>query len=370
MILTSLLLKNFRTHSDLNINFKAGLNYIFGDNGIGKTSILESIYYLCTTKSCITRSDHEVLKFDENRFLIEGKFSDLTKNTVRVSFSRQDSKKQIYIDDKLVSKASSVIGKFPVVTLLPSDHTITQGAPADRRKFFDSILSQANPNYLETLLEYNRTLKQRAALLAIIRDSGNARHYDELNVWTEKLIEKGTEIINYRINFIDKFRSYVNESYERIMGIEEKPDIRYLYFDNARQEDIKEWFFDLLSKRKEDEIRRASNLVGPHRDDYEFSLSSISLKSFGSQGQHKTFQVVLRFAEFFYLKDVAGKTPIFLLDDVFGELDSNRASKISEYLSDVGQAILTLTDFSNFAFLKSGNSDSVINLKERSAAYV
>ncbi|MDX1426833.1 MAG: DNA replication and repair protein RecF [Salegentibacter mishustinae] len=369
MILTSLNLKNFRIHSDLNLTFSAGLNYIIGGNGIGKTSVLESIYYLCTTKSCVSRSDQEALRFEEDQFLVEGKFFDLTKNTVRVTFNRIDNKKQFYMNEKLISKASSVIGQFPVVTLLPSDHSITQGAPSDRRKFFDSILSQANPNYLETLLEYNRVLKQRAALLAILKESYNNLHHDELNAWTEKLVEKGADIINYRISFTNKFKAYVAESYKRIMGIDEIPEIHYLYFDNEKSENIAERLHEFLKKRKEEEIKRTSNLVGPHRDDYEFLLGDRSLKTYGSQGQHKTFQTVLKFAEFFYLKDVSGKTPIFLLDDVFGELDSKRASKISEYLGDVGQAIITLTDFGNFAFLKTGEGDNVINLKEKAAAY-
>ena len=121
-----------------------------------------------------------------------------------------------------------------------------------------------------------------------------------------------------------------------------------------------------MQQKAEDEIRRGINLVGPHKDDFIFNINGISLKNYGSQGQHKTFQTVLRFAEYFYLKDKKENTPLFLLDDVFGELDSERARAISEYLSDVGQAIITLTDFGNFSYLKVAENDKVIKLSDKS----
>jgi DNA replication and repair protein RecF len=125
---------------------------------------------------------------------------------------------------------------------------------------------------------------------------------------------------------------------------------------------LEDCFEKILNEKAEDEIRRGTNLVGPHRDDFIFDINGISLKSYGSQGQHKTFQTVLRFAEFFYLKDKTGNIPIFLLDDVFGELDAERAAAISNYLSTVGQAIITLTDFGNSSFLKKGKEDKVIRI--------
>jgi DNA replication and repair protein RecF len=143
----------------------------------------------------------------------------------------------------------------------------------------------------------------------------------------------------------------------------EQPDVTYLYLEGAEENEIGDKFLELMERYKEDELRRAVNLVGPHRDEFLFELNNVNLREFGSQGQHKTFQTVLRFAEFFYIKEISGNTPIFLLDDVFGELDAERAYKVSEYLSTIGgQAVITLTDFGNFSFLKTGEKDTIINI--------
>ncbi|MBE0550813.1 MAG: DNA replication and repair protein RecF, partial [Ignavibacterium sp.] len=162
---------------------------------------------------------------------------------------------------------------------------------------------------------------------------------------------------------------YVLESYKKIIENIENPSITYSFLDVVDSVEIKNIFKSLIKERKEEEIRRGVNLVGPHRDDFVFKINEINLRTYGSQGQHKTFQTALRFAEFFYLKDTTGKTPIFLLDDVFGELDAYRAGKISEYLKEVGQAFITLTDFADFSFLKKDDKDLIIKLENGNVAY-
>lgn len=370
MILSSVLLKDFRSHLNTSINFNIGLNYIVGGNGQGKTSILESIYYLCTTKSNISKSDAEVVRFKQNNFEIEGLFKDLTENRVRLIYSTGENKKLYYLNDKLVNRSAEIIGKFPVVILTPADHAITQGSPAERRKLIDSIISQASSNYLFTLLDYNKTLRQRASLLNKMKEYKNQADYIELDSWTEKLISTGSEIIRYRNEFIKEYNKYLEDSYFEIMNNEEKPGITYSFLDNRIGADnIPAEFERILNDRREDELRRGVNLVGPHRDDFIFEINEFNLKTFGSQGQNKTFQTALRFAEFFYLKDVTNKTPIFLLDDVFGELDTYRSVKISEYLKKIGQAFITITDFANFSFLTKDEGDLLIKIKDRQISY-
>ena len=362
MTLSSLSLKNFRIHTDTTINFSGNLNYIVGGNGYGKTSILESIYYLCTTKSCSSKSDAEVVSFGRDEFEASGNFEVLTKDEVKVIYSIPESKKYYFRNRKLISKTSDIIGRFPVVLSTPLDHSITQGVPGERRKFIDSVISQASSTYLQILIDYNRTLRQRSSLLQSIKETKNYALIDELDAWTEKLLQGGLEIIKHRIAFIKNFHPFVRSSYYRIMGEDEKPKITYYFLNDSSESDIENKFKTLLDERHNDELRRATNLVGPHRDNFIFELNGLNLKTYGSQGQHKTFQAVLRFAEFCYLKEVTGRSPLFLLDDVFGELDANRASKISEYLGEVGQAFVTLTDFGNFSFLKTTSEDKVIKL--------
>lgn len=361
MFLSSISLRNIRKHTDTKIEFANKLNYIVGGNGVGKTTILESIYYLCNTKSCVTTSDLEVVKIGENSFRIHGQFTGLTNDNVQIEYSSNENKKVYLLSNKQISKFSNIIGKFPVVLLSPADHSITQGYPAERRRFVDSVISQASRTYLNLLIEYNRTLKQRTYLLNRIREN-YTNNISELDAWNKKLVGTGVEIIKHRKEFVVEFESYISNSYQKILPNREVPKVHYYFLDGKCLDNLENCFEQLLAQKEEDEIRRGTNLVGPHRDDFIFGINGISLKSYGSQGQHKTFQTVLRFAEFFYLKDKTGNIPIFLLDDVFGELDAERAAAISDYLSIVGQAIITLTDFGNSSFLKKGKEDRVIRI--------
>ena len=361
MLLSSISLKNIRKHTDTKIDFANKLNYIVGGNGVGKTTILEAIYYLCTTKSCVTSSDSEAVKIGENSFSVQGNFSGTTSNNIQISYSFIENKKAYILSNKQVHRFSDVIGKFPVVLLSPMDHSITQGYPAERRRFVDSVISQSSRTYLTLLIEYNKILRQRTFLLNRIRES-DYRETRELEAWNEKLINTGVEIIKHRKEFVSEFETYVSTSYYKILLNKEEPGIQYLFLDGNCSENPEDCFKQLLDQKTNDEIRRGTNLVGPHRDDFVFDINGMNLKIYGSQGQHKTFQTVLRFAEYFYLKDKTGISPLFLLDDVFGELDAERAAAISGYLSSVGQAMITLTDFGNISHLKIGKEDRVIKL--------
>ncbi len=361
-------LRNFRKHINTNLRFSERLNYIVGGNGVGKTTVLEAIYLMCSTKSFYAK-DSEMLNFDATDFEVKGLFSGITTDKVRVYYSSADSKKFYFLNDKIISKSSDVIGKFPVVILTPEDHSITQGSPSERRKFVDSVISQSSKTYLNILLDYNRTLKHRAVVLTKLSENIMPSLLDELDAWTENLINNGSEIISHRKEFIKRFNEYLKHSYFKIMGNEEVPEIRYQTIDFESAENIKLRLTDLFNQSRKNEIRRGTNLIGPHRDDFIFEINGINLKTFGSQGQNKTFQTVLRFAEFFYLKDITGNTPIFLLDDVFGELDAFRASKVSEYLKEVGQAFITLTDFANFKYLSKSENDYIINLQNGEPVY-
>lgn len=357
MFLKQLYLRNFRLHLNTEINFTNRLNIIAGKNGQGKTTLLESIYYLCTTKSFNNNSDKEAVSFNSNYFEIEGKFKGITDNRVKIAFDVEANKKIMYLNDKQFYKGSEVIGKFPVVILTLQDHSITYGSPADRRKFIDSVLSQAGKNYLTNLLNYNKVLRQRSKLLSDIKDNPKKELFVELEAWTEQLIAFGKEIIYDRLSFVNEFKIYLENVFFEIMEQAETPSIIYSFSDELlTKTEIENILKSELDVHKEDELRRASNLVGPHRDDFMFFINNYELRKFGSQGQHKTFQIALRFGEFFFLKDIIGVTPIFLLDDVFGELDSNRASRISKYLQEFGQSFITMTDLSNMSLLSKGET--------------
>ena len=351
------------------MNFSDKLNLIVGANGHGKTSILEAIYYLCTTKNLNLASESDVIMFGEQYFDAKGIFYDLTQNQTRIFFDSAKNKKNFFLDDKQVFNSSSIIGKFPIVSLIQSDHAITQGAPAERRRFVDSVISQASHTYLEILLEFNKTLRQRSSLLSQIKESRNINLFSQLDAWTEALIVTGAEIIKHRISFVKEFNSYLREAYNHIIENAEEPLIVYNSLSELEDENIPERFRQELAIMREDELRRGINLVGPHRDDFIFSINGLELKRFGSQGQHKTFQIALRFGQFFFMKEKLGKTPIFLMDDVFGELDSYRAGKISEYLSKIGQAFITMTDLTKTEGLNISAENILIKVNNGTATY-
>ena len=369
MILSSINLKNFRSHKDTHLNFSDKLNFIIGGNGQGKTTVLEGIYYLCTSKSNNSKTDIEAVSFNEAGFELNGIFNDLSENKVRIVYSVADNKKYYFKDAKFISRSTDIIGTFPVVILTPLDHSITQGPPAERRKFVDSVIAQASENYLKTLLDYSKTLRQRSALLSQLKEDRKQNLFDELDAWTEKLIELGLSIIKYRLNFTATFVKFIAASYKIIMGTDEIPGLRYSYLENYEGSELKEEFTRLIELKRNEELRRSSNLVGPHRDDFMLEINNLSLKTYGSQGQHKTFQVVLRFAQFFYLKEIMGIVPLFLLDDIFGELDAARSQRISEYLRELGQAFITITDFTNLAFMPKNENDRHIILRSGAVAY-
>jgi DNA replication and repair protein RecF len=246
---------------------------------------------------------------------------------------------------------------------------LTQGAPGERRKFIDSAISQADHSYLLSLIEYTKILKQRSALLNLLRENRRKEYLNELDAWDAQLVRYGARLVNIRYSFIEEFRRYVEEAYRQIMDTREIPSIDYQMPGGMNRTISEDEFLRSLNSRREDEIRRGMNLTGPHRDDFVFLVNDKPLKVFGSQGQHKTFQIALRFAEYFYLKEKSATAPIFLLDDVFGELDTRRALKISAYLEMIAQAFITITDFSNYRFLNEQSSGKIIRIEQGAVHY-
>ncbi|MFA7288658.1 MAG: DNA replication and repair protein RecF [Melioribacteraceae bacterium] len=363
MILQNIEMTNFRLHSKTSLNFSDKINYIIGGNGEGKTSILEAIYYLCTTKNLNSSSDSDAVKFNEKFFDIKGNFRDLTENKIRVLFDTENNKKNCFIDEKSINRSASLIGKFPIVTLIQSDHSITSGSPAERRRFVDSVISQSSDTYLKILIDFNKILKQRAVILSELREFRRTSLVNQLDAWSEALVKNGSEIIRHRIKFIEDFNEYVKNAYMHVMEERETPQIILQSFqENLLLDDIDRIYSELLKEAQNDEIRRASNLIGPHRDDFIFKINDRELKRFGSQGQHKTFQIALRFGQFFYMLDKMGRKPVFLMDDVFGELDKGRAYKISKYLSELGQTFITMTDLTNIDLFNKETDYKIINI--------
>ncbi|MCL5267288.1 MAG: DNA replication/repair protein RecF [Bacteroidetes bacterium] len=362
-------LENFRNHSESSLEFTPGVNLIIGGNAQGKTSILEALSYVCLTKSFLQQADLTVPKFGSDLFAIDAAMEGdrSVMNHARVVYGSGTGKKY-FLNRNEIRRSSEVIGMFPIVMLSPGDFTLTTGSPAERRKFADMVLSQISRSYLEELVEYRRALKQRNKILLDGKIS-NILDKEMLDAWTDALVAHGAKIITKRDEFVLDFQETFKSAYATLVESGEVPGLYYEPSFKA-SDAIGETFHRELEKVFKVERARGATLVGPHRDDIGFILNDRSLKEFASQGQHKTFLVALKIAEFHYIRKMLGETPVMLLDDVMTELDYKRATRTIGVISGLGQTFITSTDMLSFddKFLDMSNTKFHF-VKEGSVVY-
>lgn len=345
-------ISNFRNHAATELEFGEGINALLGNNGQGKTNVLEALSYLSLTKSFYAVNDATALRIGEEAFEVEGTLvTDAgASNTVRVAYARA-GEKLFTINGARPETLASVIGRFPLVVLSPENNAITFGGPSERRRFMDLLLSQIRRAYLEDLIEYRRALKQRNRLLLEAKTGGRLAP-EMLAPWTAALIRLGGRIAHCRKMFAAEFREYVQRTYRDLVsnGVDrrEAPDISYASLQGIADSGDVEATSALLAaefnRRESEEWKRGTTLAGPHRDDLELSIDGISVQRYASQGQHKTMLIALKMAEFFYLRERCDETPILLLDDVFSELDETRSRLLLNALNAFGQTFVTTTD--------------------------
>ena len=363
MKIRELHVQRFRNHRQTDAVFGGGINAVLGDNGEGKTNLLEAISYLCLTKSFFGSTDGTVLQVGETRFDLAGELEADSgiRYHVSVAYDRADGNKNFYINKSPVEKFAEVVGQFPIVVLSPESGSITTGSPADRRRFLDFVISQASKLYLEDLLEYRRVLRQRNRVLF---DGRAARTdcSDLLEPWDQELIDRGVRITQRRRKFLGEFQPFVHEAYNTIAGQVEEPTIDYCpsvsHAGGASEEEVRALFAQALRRKVPEERRLGLTLVGPHRDELDLAINGLGVRSHASQGQHKTFLIALKIAEFLYLQKTRNEQPILLLDDMFTELDSHRSERLLMMTQTVGQAFVTATNGNVFspAFQWSGGN--------------
>ncbi len=349
MILSGVRLSNFRNHEATAIGFGPGINALLGENGQGKTNVLEAVSYLSLTKSFYAAGDVDALQIGKDAFEVEGGLVSAAgvSHTVHVAYTRVPPAKSFLIDGTAPGRLSSVIGRFPVVILSPENNAITFGGPVERRKFMDLTLSQVSRVYLEDLLEYRRILRQRNRILTDARLRGITVG-GILEPWTENLARYGGRIAHRRLLFVDEFRSSLRSAYRDLVPAAEEPDIRYQCGFPARgvagAEGLSDTLRTALEEKRAEELARGVTLAGPHRDELALTINGISVQQFASQGQHKTLLVALKVAEFMYVRERREEVPLFLLDDVFSELDAGRAARILALAAGIGQTMITTTN--------------------------
>jgi len=342
MHLKTLSLLNFKNFDSLDLEFCDKINCIIGDNGIGKTNILDSICYLSFCKSVINQSDSQNIKQGEEFFVIQGEF--LRQSEVEKIYCgfQKDKKKTFRRNNVEYQRLSEHIGFIPVVFSTPYDSNIIHAGSEVRRKFMNTVISQFDKNYLHNLIVYNQILEQRNSLLKNINKHSKF-DYDELEIWDIQLEKRGTEIFNARRIFADEIKPIFQNYYNIIseQNINEKIKLNY----NSQLLDAD--FSYLLKENFEKDKFLSYTSTGIHKDDFEFLLNDNPIKKYASQGQQKTFTISLKFAQYDYIKTKMDFKPILLLDDIFDKLDKKRVKMITQLVANnnFGQIFITDTSY-------------------------
>lgn len=356
MKISNLKLYNFRNYDNLNLEFSNKQNIIIGENGSGKTNIVEAIYVLAITRSFRGSKDLILIQNGKSEMSIEGQVKDKIRHNYKISLS--ENGKIVKIDNNKIAKLSNYISKINVVLFTPENTNIIKDAPTDRRNMVNIEISQLELGYLHLLNEYNKLLKQRNAFLKLMYINKLASP-DYLWILTEKLIDIGLQISTYRNNFIQD----INKYYDKInTEITKKKGLKVSYvssYKNKTKAELMEKYHSYLDK----DIIIGKTNIGIHHDDFIFSLNGKNLKDFGSEGEQKNAIICFKLAEIeLYIKDKS-IYPILILDDLFSCLDAKKINNILKKLNKNLQIFITTTDLKNIN-TKILNNCTVFNIKK------
>jgi len=339
MYIQELSIVNFKNFEHAEFKFSDSLNCFIGNNGAGKTNLMDAIYYLSFCKSFLNSVDAQNIRFDEDFFMIQGKYSRLDSEETVYCGLKRTQKKIFKRNQKEYKKLSEHIGLIPLIIVTPSDTNLISGGSEDRRRFIDAVISQYDAVYLDSLIRYNRALLQRNNLLKQFAGR-NTFQLESLEAWDNQLVKYGEQIHSVRMVFIEKLQPIFQKYYELISGGKETVGLKL-------QSDLTEDNFEQLLKNTVGKDRMLQyTTTGIHKEDFEFELAGNPIRKFGSQGQKKTYLVALKLAQFDFMKEISGLTPILLLDDIFDKLDKNRVEQIVKLVADdhFGQIFITDTN--------------------------
>ena len=377
MYIKTLKLKNYRNYEEIEVNFDPNINIIYGNNAVGKTNLLESIYMCSTSKSHKNTKENDIINFNKNESHIKLIFCRGEKN-VGVSTAspkneiidiqlNKDSKKGVAKNGIKVDKLSEFLGFFNVIMFAPEDLNIIKDGPTVRRKFLDIELSQTDKIYVNTIQSYNKILNQRNALLKdIYKTTGNNRQdlIEMLDTYDEQLVNYGLEVIKKRNENINELAKKIYDIHLLISDNKEKLIVGYEndILSSQAKDNLCEIYLKKLKETRDLDIKNQYTMIGPHRDDISFKVEDKDIRKFGSQGQKKTTAISLKLSELEMLKEKINDTPVLLLDDVFSELDETRQKLLVSNLQGI-QTIITCTGIKKniFDLLKPEKVFNVLN---------
>lgn len=339
MIIQKLHLINFKNHPEKTFEFSPQINCFVGNNGVGKTNVVDALHYLSVAKSFLGNTDLYNIKTGEDFFTIEGEIYDGEKQNIIKIQMPKEAKKIIKKNDKSYDRLADHIGFLPSVIISPYDSNLISDSGESRRRFLDAMISQTDVDYLYNLIQYQKTIQQRNALL---KSFAKNRYFDaeNLEIYNEPLVKYGTKIFEKRQQFTDSIVPLIQNYYETISNGNEKVSVNY-------HSDLQEDSFDnLLHHNSEKDRMLTYTSKGIHKDDLIFEMNGNSLKKTGSQGQQKSFLIALKLSQMNRIKELTGKTPVLLLDDIFDKLDDTRVSQLIELVNQehFGQIFITDTN--------------------------
>jgi DNA replication and repair protein RecF len=338
MYLKKLALTNFKNYELNELEFSPKINCFVGNNGVGKTNILDAIHYLSLTKSFFNSIDSISIKHGEDYFIIRGTFvRDDEEDQIYCAFQKQ-KQKLLKRNGKEYKKLSDHVGKYPVVMISPADTALITEGSEDRRKFMNKIISQYSAEYLDSVLKYSKALQQRNKFLKDINTSGNFDP-DVLAIWDAQLVKYGSYVYNEREILINELIPVFQEYYSLISS--GKESVKLKYRSHLSEGNFAETLQNSFNKDRYLEY----TTIGIHKDDLLLEMDDFLVKSLGSQGQQKSYLVALKLAKFDYIKRKAGFSPILLLDDIFDKFDSERVEQIIRLVGNhrFGQIFITDT---------------------------
>jgi len=327
MFLKKISLFNYKNFSEASFDFDAKINCFVGKNGIGKTNILDAIYHLANGKSYFNPLAVQNIKHGEDFFVVEGEFekNDRTENIL--CSLKKGQRKILKRNNKLYEKFSDHIGFIPLVIISPADNDLIIEGSETRRKFIDNVISQLDNHYLQSLIQYQKILSQRNALLKFFA-LNHVFEKDTLSIYNEQLSILGQSIFEKRKDFLNDFIPIFNKYHQEITNSTDTVQLHY-------QSDLfKCDTLTLLDENLNKDRALQYTSVGVHKDDLSFEIDNFPIKKFGSQGQQKSFLIALKLAQFEFVKKQSGEKPILLFDDIFDKLDEYRVSKIIEMVNN------------------------------------
>lgn len=338
MFLRQLSLINFKNYPEFEAEFSEKVNCFVGNNGIGKTNLLDAIHYLSFCKSYFNVSDSQNIRHEESFFVVRGEFDKAGEQNEVYCGLKRNQKKIFKRNKREYERLSEHIGLFPLVMISPSDSELINGSSELRRKFLDGVIAQYDKLYLDKLIAYNQVLKQRNALLKHFYEN---RNFDSetLEVWDDQLVTHGRLILERRLEFLRRFIPLFNHYYRFISDSREEVSLHYE--SSLGETDFKTALLTSLPRDRQVQY----TTLGPHKDDLEFLIGRYSLKKFASQGQQKSYLLALKLAQFEFIKDEKHTTPLLLLDDIYDKLDEARFTRLMEMVSGAkfGQVFITDT---------------------------